>query len=73
VAGPLGVLVDPYSVVDFANGLSRALTDDTVRARAAREGPAWASRFRWDEVGGALLAACKEVFMKANDPSPVPR
>lgn len=59
--GPLAAPCDPYDPASIASALDRAAHDAALRERAAREGPAWARRFDWERVAGALLDRCAEV------------
>ncbi len=49
VCGEAALYCDPLSIEAIALGLERLLSDDDLRARLAREGPANARRFDWDE------------------------
>ena len=45
VVGDLGILVDPYSDKEIADGMCRLLNDETHRAKVKEQGPLWARRF----------------------------
>jgi len=61
VAGGAAVLVDPSDPESIAEGISRVLTDGSVRDRLQKVGPARAARFTWSETArrtaGVLHAA----------------
>ncbi len=50
VAGGAAVLVDPSDPESIAEGISRVLTDGSVRDRLQKVGPARAARFTWSET-----------------------
>jgi glycosyltransferase involved in cell wall biosynthesis len=59
VVGPLGVIVDPFSVAAIAAGLDRAISDDVLRARVRAEGPASAEARDWSHTAEGLLRVCE--------------
>lgn len=50
VVNGAAVLVNPENVYDIMRGMRRALLDDDLRARLARDGPARARQFRWEHA-----------------------
>lgn len=55
VAGPAGLLVDPYDVTDIAAGLARLIADRDAHAGLSAAAPAAAARFRWEVAAIATL------------------
>jgi glycosyltransferase involved in cell wall biosynthesis len=51
---------DPYDDVSMRIALERVVADVPLRARAAADGPGWASRWNWDRTVQGLLDACAE-------------
>ena len=49
VAGDAAVLVDPYDPRSIAEGITRVLTDETLRRELRRKGLARARQFSWEE------------------------
>ena len=56
MAGDAAVLVDPYDVDAIAEGIRRALTDDTLAAHLREKGLARARAFSWDEAASRTRA-----------------
>ncbi len=52
-AGPVALQVDPLDRAALAHAMHQALTDISVRRRAATEGPQWAQRFSIDTMARA--------------------
>lgn len=48
VVGDAGVMVDPFSVEDIADGLRQLLLDDALRLALVPKGLKQAAKFRWD-------------------------
>jgi glycosyltransferase involved in cell wall biosynthesis len=59
VAGDAAVLVDPYDTDSIADGITRAVTDDGLRAELTRRGLARAREFSWTES----VAAIHHIYM----------
>lgn len=55
VAGEAAVLVDPADIGAIAVGLSRALTDETLRARLRAAGPQRAALFSWARAAQRMM------------------
>jgi glycosyltransferase involved in cell wall biosynthesis len=55
VAGDLGVLCDGRSSASMSAAIARALTDESVKARAATEGPLRAKAHDWDASASRLV------------------
>jgi glycosyltransferase involved in cell wall biosynthesis len=49
VAGDAAVLVDPYEPQAIADGITKVLTDETLRADLRRKGLARAKQFSWEQ------------------------
>jgi glycosyltransferase involved in cell wall biosynthesis len=64
VAGKAGLLVNPRSVSDIANGIKKVLTDDKQRDKMIRSGYKNAEKFSWEKCAKETLMAYKEVFEK---------
>ncbi len=47
IAGPAGLLVDPFNPTEMADALERVLTDSTLRADMRQKGLAQAASFTW--------------------------
>jgi len=65
VVGDLSAPCDPMDVGSISRALDRALTDPTLRERAAREGPRHARARSWDTAATSLLAACDDALARA--------
>lgn len=61
ILGDDALLVDVQDVEAFASALGRAGTDADVAARARRDGPARAARYRWDMAARAYWDLCRSV------------
>lgn len=59
VVGDAGVLVDPENVGAIAEGLSRLLIDDELRATCTVRGRERAQRFRWENTARVIVDAAK--------------
>lgn len=59
VAGPLAVFCDPEHEESIGSALATALSDQRVRERARREGPAWAASRSWEGTADGLVEACR--------------
>lgn len=59
VVGELAVFCDPYSVSSISQALDRLVTDEDLRERARREGPAYAARRGWATTAEGLHRACR--------------
>jgi glycosyltransferase involved in cell wall biosynthesis len=57
VAGDAAILVDPHSVDELADAITRIVTDTDLAARLSVEGTARAASFSWDETARLTLAA----------------
>jgi len=55
VAGPGGILVDPRSVGEIRDAVSRLLTSPSLRERLAAAGREHSKRFRWEECARRSL------------------
>lgn len=60
-AGQAAVRVDPYDVPAIADGIERLLTDQALRDRLRRAGPARAAHFSWRRSAQATLALYHQV------------
>jgi glycosyltransferase involved in cell wall biosynthesis len=60
VAGGAAMLVDPLDVGGLADALSRALSDEALRAQLIVDGRARAARYSWRSTARATLAAYRE-------------
>lgn len=63
--GDAGVLVDPYSSEDIAQGLFQAATDQTLRAGLIARGYRRASLFRWERTARETVTAYRDAFLSA--------
>jgi glycosyltransferase involved in cell wall biosynthesis len=59
VAGGAAVLVDPYDTDSIADGITRAVTDETLREDLKRRGLARAREFSWTES----VASIHHIYM----------
>lgn len=57
VAGDAALLADPLSVPSITDGLSRLLTDETLRKMLSEKGPKQASSFSWKKTADLVLSA----------------
>ncbi|PKW27087.1 glycosyltransferase family 4 protein [Phycicoccus duodecadis] len=57
VVGDAGLLADPLDVGSMTEGMTRLLTDDTLRARLATAGAARAAAFTWERVAARVADA----------------
>jgi glycosyltransferase involved in cell wall biosynthesis len=57
IVGDAGVLVDPYSPEDIAQGISRAATNPSLRAQLIVRGRMRAEAFRWERTARETVAA----------------
>jgi glycosyltransferase involved in cell wall biosynthesis len=62
VAGEAALLVDPLSVEQITAGLSRLLTDDSLRAELVARGFAQAKLFTWERAANQLLALYRRLL-----------
>jgi glycosyltransferase involved in cell wall biosynthesis len=62
LVGDAGLLCDPRSPEQFADALTRVLTDAGLAGRLRRDGPERAARFTWDQTGRALAAVLEEAL-----------
>lgn len=62
VAGDAALLVDPYDVDALAAGITRALTDEALRADLAARGRARAREFSWAQSVAAMHRIYMEVL-----------
>ncbi len=61
VAGDAALLVDPYRVDAIADGLSRLLTDDTLRKQLVEKGFRRVRSFSWEENARQTLKCYEQV------------
>jgi len=61
VVGEAGVLVDPRSEDDIADGMARVLTNEALRQELRLRGLQQATRFTWEEAAQKTLAVLQEV------------
>ena len=61
VVGEAGVLVDPRSEDDIADGMARVLTNEALRQELRLRGLQQATRFTWEEAAQKTLAVLEEV------------
>jgi glycosyltransferase involved in cell wall biosynthesis len=61
VAGDAAVLVDPYDPGAIAAGISRVLTDETLRRDLRRKGLARAQAFSWEQS----IHRVREIYSEA--------
>ncbi len=62
VAGDAALLVDPESPEAIADGMRRALRDDTYRAELRRRGFDRARAFRWEVTARQTVAVYREAL-----------
>lgn len=62
VAGPAGLLVDPYDQEEIASGAYRLLSDKALSSELIRAGLDWSKNFSWDKTAREMLT----VFQMAN-------
>lgn len=60
VAGGAAVLVDPYSIDDIRNGLSKAYYDHDLRNRLIADGLRRAQEFTWEKVADKVKTEVRE-------------
>jgi glycosyltransferase involved in cell wall biosynthesis len=60
IAGAAAVLVDPHEPASIADGITRAVTDETLRAQLIERGFARARDFSW----GQSVAAIHRIYME---------
>ena len=60
VAGGAAVLVDPYSIDDIRNGLSKAYYDHDLRNRLIADGLRRAQEFTWEKVADKVKSEVRE-------------
>jgi glycosyltransferase involved in cell wall biosynthesis len=65
VAGDAAVLVNPFSVDELADGLSRLLTSPELRATLSRRGLVQAERFSRDEMMAKFGSVLNSLLMKS--------
>lgn len=61
VAGDAALLVDPYDVDDITQGMSRLLTDESLRRDLSRKGKERAQSYSWDRTADLYLDLYKEI------------
>lgn len=61
VAGP-ALRLDDLSVAGIAEGLVRAITDESLRSACLQEGRTWASQFTWNRSIESHIAVYKKVL-----------
>jgi len=61
VAGGAALLVDPYDAEAIAQGIVRAVTDETLRAELIAKGLARAHDFSWKQSVGKIHQIYMEV------------
>jgi alpha-1,3-rhamnosyl/mannosyltransferase len=62
VVGNAGLMVDPNSVIEIRDGLSRLLTDGDLRLRLSHAGKMRAAGFTWDKTGAQIWSLFKEII-----------
>jgi glycosyltransferase involved in cell wall biosynthesis len=62
VAGGAAVLVDPYDAQSIADGITRAVTDDVLRAHLIERGAARARDFSWSQSVAAIHGIYMDVL-----------
>jgi glycosyltransferase involved in cell wall biosynthesis len=62
IAGGAAILVDPYDPASIADGILRAVTDETLRAELIRRGLARARDFSWEHSVAAIHRIYMEVL-----------
>ena len=60
IAGDAALLVDPYDPLSIADGITRAVTDESVRQELSRRGLARARQFSWEQS----VAATHRIYME---------
>ena len=60
VVGDAGILVNPHDAESIADGLNRALTDESLRAELRRRGLERAKLFNWDRVADKIHEAISQ-------------
>ena len=63
VVGNAGLLVDPLEVEAIAEGLTRLMGDDALRASLAAKGPLQARRFSWQDSARVILSLLRRVVL----------
>jgi len=56
-----GILVDPFSITDIADGMELLYTDDKLRAELSQKGIARAAEFNWDQLSKKLFTIYKSL------------
>lgn len=64
VAGEAAILIDPHSVASLAGGITRALSDETLRAGLVRAGHAHVLEYSWPRMASTM---CE--FIRARVPA----
>jgi glycosyltransferase involved in cell wall biosynthesis len=62
VAGDAAALINPYSVDELANGISRILSDEDLRNICVTKGIERAKSFTWERCAMETLKAFNEVY-----------
>jgi glycosyltransferase involved in cell wall biosynthesis len=62
VAGGAALLVDPYDVASIADGIRRAVTDETLRQDLIARGRARAREFSWARAAADTLGVYRQVL-----------
>jgi glycosyltransferase involved in cell wall biosynthesis len=62
IAGNAALLVDPHSDADIALGISKILSDDTLRKKLIQAGIERVKDFSWENAARELLTIYNEVF-----------
>lgn len=62
VVGEAAVLVDPLHTRDIQSGLERALTDQPLRKRLQKAGPARARIFTWEKSAAQMRGIVGEIY-----------
>lgn len=60
VVGDAGILVNPHDTESIADGLNRALTDESLRTELRRRGLERAKLFNWDRVADKIHEALSQ-------------
>lgn len=61
VAGNAAILVNPYSIEELYEAMTRVLTDDNLRGQLVRRGLEHSHGFSWTRAAAATLAVYREI------------
>jgi len=67
VVGDWGILVDPHSDEEIADGMLRLLNDEPYRAKIREQGPAWAQRFSFEAMAQKYMEIYQGLALRSHD------